>query len=240
MQARSKNAPLVYVAELFTQYPVALIVPADSPIQNPSDLRGHSIGIPGQYGATYIGLLALLKTAGLTDKDVNIQSIGFTQVPALLGHKVDAVMGYVNNEPIQFQKAGLQVRTFPVASSQPLVSNGLIATESEIAKEPDTVKAVIAATLKGLDYVNSHPEETVTLSKKYVPGLNDQAQQADALSVLKATIPLMMQQGRPGYSDPETWRGMAQFLQGAGLLSGQVDPAKCVNNSLLPNAQPKG
>lgn len=240
MEARSKGAPLLYVAQVFTQYPVALIVPADSPIQQPADLRGHSIGIPGQYGATYTGLLALLQSAGLTEKDVNIQSIGFTQVPALLGHKVDAVVGYVNNEPLELQKAGMPVRTFPVASSEPLISNGLIVTTTTADKHADTVKNVIAASLKGLDYVNQHPEETVKLSKKYVPSLSDQAQQADALAVLKATIPLWQQQGRPGLSDPQTWQGMARFLQSAGLLSGPVDPAACFSNAFLPTAAPKG
>jgi NitT/TauT family transport system substrate-binding protein len=222
LQARSKGAPLVYVAQIFTQYPVALIVPADSPIKAPADLKGHSVGIPGQYGATYIGLLALLQSAGLSEKDINEQSIGFTQVPALLGNKVDAVMGYLNNEPIQFQKAGFAIRTIP--------------TESQLGKNPDTIKAVIAATLKGLDYVNAHPEEAVNLSKKYVPDLNE----TDALSVLKATIPLWQQQGQAGHTDPQAWQQMADFLQQMGLLSGQVDVGKAFSNDYLPASQPKG
>ncbi|MBX6341513.1 MAG: ABC transporter substrate-binding protein, partial [Thermomicrobiaceae bacterium] len=173
LQARGHDVPIVYVAQVFNQYPVALVVPADSPIKSPADLRGHSVGVPGAYGATYIGLLALLEAGGLTPKDVDIQSIGFTQVPALLGHKVDAVMGYLNNEPLQFQKAGFAVRTIPVAESQPLISNGLAALEKQLADHPDEVKAVVAATLKGVEYVSQHPEDAVKLSEKYVPGLND-------------------------------------------------------------------
>lgn len=234
LQARSNGVPIVYLAQVFNQYPVALIVPADSQIKTAADLKGHSVGVPGAFGATYIGLLALLQQAGLTDKDVNIQSIGFTQVPALLGHKVDAVMGYVNNEPIQFQKAGFNVRTIPVGDAQPLISNGLGALQKEIDSNPDVVKAVIAATLKGVDYVNTHPDDAVKLSAQYVPDLKDSKNADDALQVLKATIPLMQSSGKAGQTDPSSWTSMAQFLQEKGQLKQPVDASQAFSNADLP------
>lgn len=234
LQARSHNVPIVYVAELYTQYPVALIVPQNSPIQSAQDLMGHTIGVPGAYGATYIGLLALLKSANLTTKDVKIQSIGFTQVAALMGHKVDGVMGYVNNEAIQFQQSNFPVRTIPVTDVQPLISNGLAALQKELDSDPTTVKAIIAATLKGVDYVESNPEQAVKLSEKYVPGLNEPKNAANALAVLQATLPLMKQGSSPGQIDPTAWQSMADFLSKAGQLSGPVDAPKAFSNAYLP------
>ncbi len=235
LQARAKGLPLVYVANIFTEYPVTLIVPADSSIQSLADLRGHTIGVPGQYGATYIGLLALLKSAGLTASDVTIQSIGYTQVSALVGHKVDAVMGYINNEPIQFQKAGFAIRTFPVADAQPLVSNGLAAQEGELKAQPAAIKALIAATLKGVDYTIAHPQEAVTISKQYVPGLSDPSAAASALAVLQATLPAIKpNSAHPGYNDPAAWQSMATFLQSFGQLTGSVDVTQAYNTAYLP------
>jgi NitT/TauT family transport system substrate-binding protein len=236
LQARAKGLPLVYVANIFTEYPVTLIVPSGSSIQSLADLRGHTIGVPGQYGATYIGLLALLKSAGLTTSDVTIQSIGYTQVSALVGHKVDAVMGYINNEPIQFQKAGFAIRTFPVASTQPLVSNGLAAQAGELNAQPAAIKALIAATLKGVDYTIAHPQEAVTLSKQYVPGLSDPSAAASALAVLQATLPAIApNSAHPGYNDPSAWQSMATFLQASGQLSGSVDVTQAYSNTYLPS-----
>ncbi len=236
LQARAKGLPLVYVANIYTEYPVTLIVPANSPIQSLSDLRGHTIGVPGQYGATYIGLLALLKSAGLTTSDVTIQSIGYTQVSALIGHKVDAVMGYINNEPIQFQKAGFAIRTFPVASTQPLISNGLAAQEGELKAQPAAIKALIAATLKGVDYTIAHPQEAVTLSQKYVPGLSDPSAAASALAVLKATLPAIApNSAHPGYNSPAAWQSMAAFLQASGQLNGAVNVTQAYSNAYLPS-----
>jgi len=235
LQASAHGVPITYVAEVFTQYPVTLIVPAGSSIQSIADLRGHTIGIPGPYGATYNGLLALLQSAGLSKSDVTIQSIGYTQVPALLGHKVDAVMGYVNNEVIQFQKAGFATRTFPVTSVQPLISNGLAALQSELTGHPDVVRKVIAATLKGVDYVLAHPQDALNLSKKYVPDLQSSTNVASALAVLQATLPLMQPAAKPGNIDPQAWEQMAAFMRTQGLLAGPVTVAQTFSDNYLPS-----
>ncbi len=234
LQARAQGQDIVYVAEVFTKYPVALIVPSDSPIQKVSDLKGHSVGIPGKFGATWIGLLALLSSAGLKQDDVNIQTVGFTQVQALVTKKVDAVMGYLNNEPIQLQKQGMAVRTIDVASAQPLISNGLAALRGTLSAHPDQVKAFIAATLKAVDYSIAHPQEAVEISKADVPGLDDPTNAADALTVLKATLPLWEHSGKAGSSDPAAWKSMAGFMQAQGLLTNSIgDVTKAYSNDYL-------
>lgn len=107
LQAHTKDVPVVDIATLYHTYPVAMLVPQDSPIHRVEDLRGRTVGTPGPYGETWFGLLAQLKAGGLTTKDVTVQHIGFTQQAALVGKKVDAVMGYLNNDAVQFQQAGL-------------------------------------------------------------------------------------------------------------------------------------
>jgi NitT/TauT family transport system substrate-binding protein len=230
------NVPVVDVATVFTRYPVVVIVPADSSIQSAADLRGHTIGVPGQYGATYIGLLSLLASAGLAPSDVKIQSIGYTQVPALVTHKVDAVMGYANNEPLLIQKAGMNVRTLDVNNTEhPLVSNGLAALSSVLASRGDDIKKLVAATLKGVQYVVAHPQDAVNLSKAFVPGLDTGSNAADALAVLQATSPFLQTVGpKAGYNDPASWSGMVSFLTSQGQLSGPVDASKIYSNNYLP------
>src|SRR5215472_1352502 len=168
--ARGKNLQVVDVATIFQRYPVSLIVPANSPIQTLGDLKGHTIGVPGPFGSTYTGLLALLYQAHLSLSDVKVQSIGFTQVAALLGHKVDAVMGYSNNEPLQLQAHGFSVRTFAVSDYQPLVSNGIITLENTYHNQQPMVRDFVQATLKGLKEVIRNPTEAVEISKTYVAG----------------------------------------------------------------------
>lgn len=234
LQARSRSIPITYVGQVFTKYPVTLIVPACSSIHTASDLRGHTIGVPGLYGATYIGLLAILQSAGLSKSDVHIQSIGFTQVSALLTNKVDAVMGYVNNEPIQLQKAGLAIRTIPV--SFPLISNGLAALDAELQSHPDEIRALVQATLQGVAYTLAHPDQAFTISKKYVPGLDDPTKAAAAQAELTATLPLWQPAAgaRPGYTAPSVWQQMATLMQTQGQLGGTVNVSAVFSNNYLP------
>lgn len=235
LQARGKDVPLVYVAEIFTEYPVGLIVPDDSDIQTVADLRGKKVGIPGAYGANYIGLLALLESAGLSEDDITVESVGFTQASALLAGHVDAVMGYINNEPLQIAKAGMPVRTFPVSDVQPLVSNGLVALEETLAEDEETVRAIIAATLRGVQYAIDHPDEAVEIARDYVPTLNSDALVADARATLDATLPMWAATGAPGASEPASWDAMVAFFIEHGFVADTVDVSTVFSNDYLPD-----
>lgn len=68
MQARDAGVDVVNWATLYQTYPVSIIVPSDAEITDVAQLAGKKIGVPGEYGQTYFGLLALLEDAGLTDK----------------------------------------------------------------------------------------------------------------------------------------------------------------------------
>ncbi|HYI16479.1 MAG TPA: ABC transporter substrate-binding protein [Thermomicrobiales bacterium] len=235
MQVRAQDVDIVYVAEVFRKYPVALIVPADSDIASVSDLAGKKVGIPGEYGANYIGLLALLEQAGLTKDDIEIMSVGFTQAQALLSGEVDAITGYINNEPIQLQKAGMETRTFAVSEALPIVSNGLVAMEEYLSENGDQARAIIEATLRGVEYAIANPEETVEIAKEFVPTLEDEQQATDALAVLQATIPLWETNGAVlGSSNLDAWQQTADFLQENGLLASPVAVADVYSADYLP------
>jgi len=226
---KNKNFNAIDVAAIYQKYPVSLIVPADSSIKTLEDLKGHSIGVPGPFGATYTGLLALLYHAHLSLADVNVQSIGFNQVPALLQHHVDAVMGYSNNEPLQLESSGLKVRTFVASDYQPLVSNSILVTEQLYHDQPQKVKSFVQATLKGLQDVLGDPSAAVAVSKSYVPGINA----TQALAELKATLPIYRGEGHLGYNDSAIWNSMEQFLVAQKMIAPVSNLSQVYTNDLL-------
>jgi NitT/TauT family transport system substrate-binding protein len=235
LEARSASGPdLRDVATIFQKYPVALIMPANSPIKTAADLKGRVVGVPGHFGATYTGLLALLQSVHLSTSALTIQDVGFTQVAALLSHKVDAVMGYANNEPLQLQRQGVAVRTLNVWDARPLISNGLVVLQSELKNHPDQVRALVSATLKGVQYATDHPADAVRISKAYVPTITDAATEANALAELQATIPLWKGTGKAGYNDPTAWHWMGDFLTQVGMLKANTDINAAYSNDYLP------
>ncbi len=69
---------------------------ANDKVKRPSDLKGRTIGIEGRGGYSHIGALAVLETAGLSDKDVKyIKTPPPARVPFLLKGKADAVVIHV-------------------------------------------------------------------------------------------------------------------------------------------------
>ena len=107
--ARAQGLPVVYVMSWWHDYPVAVIAKRGSGIEKPADLAGRKIGLPGLYGANYVGLSALLSVVGLKEEDVTLDSIGFNQVEALVTDQEDAVVVYANNEPIQLAALGYDI-----------------------------------------------------------------------------------------------------------------------------------
>ncbi len=70
--ARAQNLPVVYTFAWYQDYPVALVAKQEQGIRTPQDLAGKKIGLPGLFGANYIGLRALLSAAGLQESDVTL------------------------------------------------------------------------------------------------------------------------------------------------------------------------
>lgn len=234
LQARSQGVPLVNFATYYQSYPVVLVVPADSPIQAAADLRGRSVGVPGPYGETWFGLLALLKQAGLAQSDVEIKHIGYTQQAALTTKQVDAVMGYVNNDAVRLQAAGVPVRTIPIApENPPLVGIGLGTTEPILSSRAEDLAKVHQAVAKAIADIVADPAAAVDLSAKYVPGLNAGPQKESALATLRATIPLFGDAGAFGRQNAEAWTAMATFMQDMGLLANPVTPTDAFTSDVV-------
>jgi len=230
--ARSQGLPVVYVAAWYQQYPVAVVSKVGQGITSPADLRGRRIGLPGLFGANYIGLDALLFAAGLSDNDVTLDSIGYNQVEALATDQVEAASVYAANEPVQLRAQGYELNEIRVADYVQLASNGLITNEKTLAENPDLVRRIVTAFLNGLADVITDPDEAYDVSKAYVENLAD-ADEAVQKQVLTRSIELWKGE-RLGYSNPQAWANMQEVLLQMGLMAESVDVEKAYTNDFVP------
>lgn len=236
LQARAQGLDLVAVSAYYRSYPVVVIVPDGSPIRSLADLKGHSIGIPGKYGESWFGLQVALLSAGLSQADVQIKEIGYTQQAALTTAKVDAIVGFSNNEAVQFGLAGFATRSLPIASGTvPLVGASLITTADYAKANPDVVKAVVAGMLSGITTTVADPNHVLEVSTTYVPGLSETSAQTAAKATLAATDALWTTaDGKvDGTLDANQWNAMADFMAAQGLTSQRVDPTPAFSNAYL-------
>ena len=229
--ARAQGVPVVYVLAWWQDYPVAVAAKTSENIRTPADLAGKKIGLPGLFGASYIGLRALLDSAGLKESDVTLDSIGFNQVEALLAGQEQAVVIYDNNEPVQLRAQGIDLDVVRVADYVSLASNGLITNETTIKENPDLVRRMSQAFLRGIADTLANPNEAYDISKKYVEGL-DKADQAVQTEILKSSM-AYWQADQPGFSKPQAWENMQKTLLNMGLLTQPLELDKAYTNEFV-------
>ncbi len=230
--ARAQGLPVVYVMAWWQDYPVAVAAPVGTGIVAPGDLAGRRIGIPGLFGASYIGFRALIESAGLTEDDLTLDSIGYTQVEALSQGLDEAIVVYANNEPIQLEKLGYPVNVIRVADYVRLTSNGLITNETTIRENPDLVRRMVRTLLRGIDATLEDPEMAYEISKEYVEGLA-QADRDVQLQILTSSLDFWRAE-RAGYSDPQAWINMQEVLLSMELLVEPLDLTRAYSNDYLP------
>jgi NitT/TauT family transport system substrate-binding protein len=231
--ARAQGLPVVYVFGWWQDYPVAVAARASSGITRPQDLAGKRIGLPGTFGASYIGLRALLDAAGLSESDVTLDSIGFNQVQALVANQEQAVVVYANNEPIQLEAQGVAVNVIRVADYVHLASNGLVSNETTIRDNPDLVRGMARAFQMGIGDTLENPQAAYEICKKYVENLA-QADQAVQMAVLEASLDFW-RADRIGYSEPQAWTNMQSVLLEMGLLSEPLPLDQAFTNDFVPS-----
>lgn len=230
--ARAQGLPVKYVMQWWQKFAVGVVAPVDRNIKTPADLAGKSVGLPGFFGASYVGWRGLLSQANLTEADVKTQDIGFTQVAALQQGKVDAAVIYVNNEPLQLRAAGIAVDVIAVSDYVSLVANGIVTNEQTMRDKPELVQGFVRALLRGLQDAINNPDLAFETSKKFVAGLGtDPANDAIQREVLKASIALWLPAN--GRSDPAAWDTTQSVLLGMGLLTDRLPAEQLYTNQFV-------
>lgn len=228
--ARAEGIPIVYVLAWYEDYPVAIV--AEKDIQTPLDLKGKKVGLPGLFGANYIGLRALLGQVGIKESELTLDSVGFNQVEAFVGGQDEAIVGYIANEPVQLKAQGYDVNVFAIADYLTLVSNGLITNEATIQNHPELIRGMVRATLRSIQYTVENPAEAFEISKIFVEGLTE-ADQEVQMEILEVSISLY-QTDPYGYSQPDAWENMQEVLLEMGLMKEEINLDQAYTNDFIP------
>jgi NitT/TauT family transport system substrate-binding protein len=231
---RSQGLPVTYVMRWYRRFPVVLFAKQAENIRDPKDLEGKHVGLPGLFGASYVGWLALVYASGLDPDAVSLESIGFTQAAAISQDQVDAALDYVVNGPVQLRLAGEEVTELAISDYVDLPSNGLITNQQAMQQEPEVVRALVAAALRGLQDTLDNPDEAFQISLKYVPEAVG-AQEDVSRAIFDESLKLWQAPAEQlGVSDPVAWEKAAAFMKEMGLIQTDVTVSDLYSNDFLP------
>jgi NitT/TauT family transport system substrate-binding protein len=223
--ARSQNVPVVALAAVNQQSPLAMISLAKTVrLNKPSDLKGLTIGIhPG--GSTYIFFKGFLDANGMTEKEMTLNSVSPPYESYLLLGRVQTVIGYLDAEIPELEaKAGGPGSLSILLGADygwKAYGSGLFTSEKMIKENPDVVRRFVKAYREAFDYVVAHPEEAAEITAKAAPGYAEK--KGVLLAQIKADIassftsPATKAQGL-GWMTKTQWDETLKTLLDQGVL----------------------
>jgi ABC-type nitrate/sulfonate/bicarbonate transport system substrate-binding protein len=203
--------PAVAVMAAFQIPPLVIFSLSSAGIREPADLVDRRVGVTTDY---WKGVLEqTLRAGGVDPRKVTEVKVGAESLSALYGHKVDAWLGYAQDEPIQAQVAGYRVSDIFPSDYGVGGYEGLVLTNrATIAKDPGLVRRFVQASEQGWRYAVEHPDEAAQILLRWAPkpGLRFQKLAVRAVGPLVDTP-----QAPVGWIDAARWRQ---------LMGGAYDP----------------
>jgi putative hydroxymethylpyrimidine transport system substrate-binding protein len=232
--AAERGLDVEAVAAVVASPLTSLISLPQAGISSAADLNGKTVGTAGiPYQSDY--LETILGTAELAPKSAEEVNVGLDLLPALIGGRVDAILGgFRNIEGVDLRLRGLDPRIVPVnqlgvPTYDELV---LVARKSTVQGHPEAIRAFIEALGRGTDYARAHPQEAANSVISAGMGLDPMQTRAE----VDATLPLLAPpQGHPyGYLDPKAWQTYGAWMAEHDLISSAPSPSDVLTNGLLP------
>jgi putative hydroxymethylpyrimidine transport system substrate-binding protein len=232
--AAAKKLPVVAVAAVVPQ-PLNSFMAIEPGLRSLRDLRGKTIGITGAP-SDYATLDTALHSVGLTRTQLKVVTVGYNLLPALLAHRVDAILGvYRNVEGIQLQLRGLHPTIIPVdqagvPSYDELV---LVANKTRLHDDPQyrsAVKRFVGVFLAGTADARSNPSRALAIMKKVTA--SDPKFLARAVP---ATLRLLAGSKGIGCLSVDAWQRFGDWMHTTNLLKKPIAAASVVTPNFLPS-----
>lgn len=223
--------PLVSIALIGQTGQQAFAALKSSGFSSPRDWENHLVGYKGTPPPD---LYAIIQAAGADINKIELVNVGFD--PRILTEgKVDVYPVYKSNEPYMMQQWGYDIALWePADFNLPSLGLAYVTSEDTLAKQPDTLRRFLAASIQGILFAENNIEETVEIVMKYAGPETDRGLMRFMLeSELKDLRSPMTDQHTLGWHDLEQWQAYTDLLVEYDTMQ-PIDVGKAFTNDLLP------
>lgn len=218
----AKDMGLVALLQYYQKFPVTIVAKSDQ-IQSPEDFRGKRIGTPMMTGTSHIGVELFLQHYGLKG-EVEVEKIGYTQIPSLLSDNIEGAVCFFNNEPIKLRQLGAELSQWDVSEFSDIVGASFITSKALTEKKADALNRFAQATIAAIDATCTNQNEAIHIALPYIEQQN-QPDEPFLKEVLAATCELFESPAGYGALNVETYTNSIQTLHELGLID-KVYPAE--------------
>ena len=207
---RAAGKPVVALAVIFQQSPYVIYARTD--IRSPNDLKGRRMMLEPQSDE----LLAYLKKENIPLESLEQIAHSFDPQDMIHG-RIDAISGYISNQPYYFAQAQFPYQTFsPRSAGIDFYGDNLFTAEAELKDRPERVKAFRAASLRGWQYAKEHRDEVIGLiASQYSKQHTRDYLRFESDQMIPLLQPNLIE---IGYMNPNRWRHIADTYADIGLL----------------------
>lgn len=217
---REQGEPVVALAALMQQSPIALMARRDKGMKDVRDLLGKTLMVPPH---AFDEIRAFLSASGLEPNQMHYVPMSRSELQGRL-QEADAVEIYTTNEGFVASKAPDQYVVWATRDAGlDFYGNVLFTSQYLLKSAPDLVHKFRKATLKGMSYALEHPSEIADLIQARY---NTQAKSREHLLYEAGQI----KEGNlghlvdDGYMSANRWKLIARTYAGLGLMREPVVP----------------
>jgi putative hydroxymethylpyrimidine transport system substrate-binding protein len=232
MFAAKEGLPVISIANLSQTNNWGFFTAPGKKITGAS-LKGMRVGVfDDAWTKAMLGVV--LKTAGLTTKDIQQVTATDSDVPLLIANKIDVATNTTNfGSPQYAHETGKQPETLlaTAAGAPDIPIWNYAANKQWVQKNPEPARKWLAATAKATDWAIANPEDAVkayeTFHKLKTTGY------ASDLAQWKATIPLLKGSSGLFTATDAQWTHLGQALKDAGQLDKVLPPSEYYTNQYV-------
>lgn len=194
-----------------------VVARGDRGIASLADLKGKTITVMSFQEANYYAILGVLARQGLSKTDANVQAVGPAGVVGLvLAGSADACVCTPDWE-VDLTTALPGTVSLPTLTSFPTMAQGIMASDETIAKRPEFVRAMVRATLRGMQLVIDDPAKAAELYAAAVPSFADRKDWLVAV-LRNYRTRTYLGQATPGAADPARLATLQDFYVSLGMV----------------------
>jgi NitT/TauT family transport system substrate-binding protein len=185
---RANGVPVKAVAVLGGRSLMQLVVNKDMGINSVKDLKGKVVTTISYQDTTFFALLGMLATQGMTKDDVNAQAVGPVNIWKLFAAGQAAAMASVPDWTYYASQAAPNIKTDIIPSDTLFKSmaQAIVVSDETIQKNPELVKRIVRATLKGLKAIIDDPAAAAADYVKAVP--ENKGKEAETTEIFKGFV----------------------------------------------------